>query len=99
NWRLSSGAFRGDKDPGIGSSEPARRAFIAVTLVSRPDVAHRAEALYGATVPLGRDFAYQSRGGMPAPFQKEPWEQALRDWEAAAQAFHEEAARDLGRPR
>ena len=98
NWRLSSGAFRGDKDPGIGSSEPARRAYIAVTLVSRGNVVKLAEVFYGATARLGRDFAYQA-GAYPAPLDKVAWEQALHDWEAAAEAFHAAAGEDVGKPR
>jgi len=97
-WRRDR-AFRstGD-DPGIGSSEPARRALIAIQLVSRDDVVKAAAGLYSATVSLGARFHYDAKDPFPTPLDVPAWNQALKSRDEAAGAFQAIAAKDVGKP-
>ena len=95
-WRREVAIGQGGEDPGIGPSEPARLAFLALTLLAPFNVVAAAEALYHSTTVLGARHADVRREGNAISEPDEPgWLRDLNAWSEAAAAFENEATRDL----
>jgi hypothetical protein len=95
-WRRDWRNGKKGKDPGIGSSEPARLAYLALTLLTTIDVSEAAQRLYDATTLLGGHHAYVAKEGHPMPAPDEDlWLSDFNAWNQAAADFENAANADL----
>lgn len=94
-WRAWAMTGHGGDDPGVGSTEPARQAFLALTLVATQDVVIASEGLYNATVKLGAEHAYRATERGVYEVDQDAWRRDLNAWSEAAAAFENAARADL----
>lgn len=94
-WRRWAMTGHGGDDPGVGSTEPARQAFLALTLVSAHDLIVAAEELYSATVRLGSEHAYVATERGLYEVDETSWLRDFNVWGEAAAHFENAARSDL----
>jgi hypothetical protein len=96
-WRRDVANGRGGEDPGVGSTEPARRAYLAVSLLTNYEATAAAGELYSRTVALGASHSYRAAEAQPVGRpDEERWIADLNAWSSAVADFINEASSDLG---
>lgn len=96
-WRREMVNGKGGQDPGIGSTEPARRANLALFMLADVEPSLAAGVLYSRTVALGANHAYVPNGQrVPAP-DEGLWTFDFNAWNAAAADYQNAVSADLNR--